>query len=104
MYRKEIHDIRQAVDSTESNIAGAITTIPENIANDLQDLKRKIKVLREALVGAENTRYHYECQKKSCKLPCKLDLGVKLDDLTFCIDSLSSGDADFKEMFTETVK
>jgi DNA-binding transcriptional MerR regulator len=104
MFRKEIHDIRQALDATETDLTTAITTIPENIASDLQVVKRKIKVLREALVGAENTRYHYECQIKSCKLPCKLDLGIELDDLTVCEDSKQSGDADFKLMFTETIK
>lgn len=95
MYRKEIHDVRQAVNALETDITAAITELPDNITDDLQAAKAKIKVLREALLGAENTSYYYECHKKACKKPCKLELCGKLDDLTFCMDTLQSGDGEF---------
>jgi len=104
MLRKEIHDLRQAVDSLETDIIANTPIVPGNITTGIQTARKKIKVLREALVGIENTRYYYECQKTECKQKCKLNLGVQYLDLSICMDTLVAGEGEFILVNSETVK
>jgi hypothetical protein len=90
VHLKELKDLQRAIESLKNDVANSKDPTEnfkaaESVINDLQD----------KLVGSEG-RYVYECKNKICKNPCKLDLGCKLSDKKFCMDSLDSGYGDFE--------
>lgn len=71
-----------------------IKAIQEALVNkDIDTASTLLATLKTELVGADNTRYRYQCIK--CGLNCIIESGLDKIDTKFCLDEMRSGNGNF---------
>jgi hypothetical protein len=92
---QKIKPIIEATNAAQTALTGGDSVTAQT---DIANILTMLKDLKKEMVGADDTVYTYRCNKCGLPQPCKIVCGLVLGDLTFCLDEMKTGIANFKEV------
>lgn len=92
---QKIKPIIEAIKAAQTDLTAGDVVLTQTDMTNVLDL---LKALKKDMVGEDGTTYTYKCTKCGIDPPCKIVSGLILGDLTFCLDDLKTGEANFKQV------